>query len=203
MPLSHDIKLPSIRLSPNNSLHFECSGNTPLSDKLVAIEEFFNEDWRKGWFFLGANKVQDLQGPSIHFWQQIAAHYLTNLCHLPAEIEIVSIDPPTTETMQKWILRSPPMKGGEYLNFENLTALWKSLESFVVESSREGGLHAFLSYHAPQWKLVGCVAFHLAENKRNPDKPFAFLATYSTGFGASGKLQHLPLGVGDEISFIV
>lgn len=189
-----DKKPPSIRLSPSHSLHFECSDDTLLSDSLIPVKKFFEEDWRKGWFFLAANKVRDLSDPSLYFWQQIAAHYLTTLCHLPAEATSMSIASPPAEVMQKWILRAPPMKGGEYLNLENLTTLTKKFEEFISESSKESGLHAFLSSYAPQWKLVGRVCFHLAENKKDPDRPFAFLATYSTGFDTGGKLQHLPLG---------
>src|SRR5262249_34555294 len=36
------------------------------------------------------------------------------------------------------------------------------------------------------------VCFHLAENKNDPTRPFAFMATYTAGFGAAGRLQHLP-----------
>lgn len=194
MPLPENNKPPSIRLSPSSSLHFEYSDDYPISDSLTTIKKFFDEDWRKGWFSLAANKVQDLPDPSLYFWQQIASHYLTTLCHLPAEIKSTSIEAPSAEVMQKWILRAPPMKGGEYLNLETLTTLTRNLEDFVSESSRESGLHAFLSSYAPQWKLVGRVCFHLAENKKSPDRPFAFLATYSTGFDTGGKLQHLPLG---------
>jgi SNF2 family DNA or RNA helicase len=189
---------PSIRLSPNNTLHFEEGDPSSISTSLTALQKAFGEDWRKGWFFLAAHKVQDLPDSSFYFWQKIASHYLTALCHLPSHLadsgEPVSIDPPRAEEMQSWILRSPPMKGGEYLNPENMSVLWKSLDHFVAESSKTSGLHPFLSSCAPQWKTVGQVCFHLAENKKDPDKPFAFLATYSTGFSASGKLQHLPLG---------
>jgi hypothetical protein len=38
------------------------------------------------------------------------------------------------------------------------------------------------------------VTFHLAENKRNPAHPFAFLATYTNRVSEQGKVQHLPLG---------
>jgi non-specific serine/threonine protein kinase len=41
--------------------------------------------------------------------------------------------------------------------------------------------------------LLGRVTFHLAENRRNPAYPFAFLATYTHRLGAGAKLQHLPL----------
>jgi non-specific serine/threonine protein kinase len=40
---------------------------------------------------------------------------------------------------------------------------------------------------------VGQVCFHLAENKADQAYPFAFMATYSTGFGSGGRLKHLPL----------
>jgi non-specific serine/threonine protein kinase len=38
------------------------------------------------------------------------------------------------------------------------------------------------------------VCFHLAENKRDTEAPFAFLATYTTRLSAKGAPQHRPLG---------
>lgn len=35
--------------------------------------------------------------------------------------------------------------------------------------------------------------FHLAENKRNPERPFAFMATYASRLSVIGRVQHLPL----------
>src|SRR5690606_8965992 len=40
---------------------------------------------------------------------------------------------------------------------------------------------------------VGRVCFHLAENRRDPDFPFAFLATYAPGLGAGARIQYQPL----------
>ena len=40
---------------------------------------------------------------------------------------------------------------------------------------------------------MGRVCFHLAENRNDPERPFAFMATYASGFGASGRVKHLPL----------
>ena len=56
-----------------------------------------------------------------------------------------------------------------------------------------GGLETFLQTRAPKWHQVGRVCFHLAENKNDDTRPFAFMATYTAGFGAAGRLQHLPL----------
>ena len=36
--------------------------------------------------------------------------------------------------------------------------------------------------------------FNLAENRKDEDAPFAFLATYTTRLSAQAKAQHLPLG---------
>ena len=38
------------------------------------------------------------------------------------------------------------------------------------------------------------MTLHLAENKRNPDYPFAFLATFANGLTTHGKVKHEPLG---------
>ena len=85
------------------------------------------------------------------------------------------------------------MEGSTFLP-EKFILLWESLNEWVGETSKkEEGIHHFLAKRAPLWQQVGRVCFHLAENKNRPERPFAFLATYSTGFGAGGKLKHLPL----------
>jgi hypothetical protein len=52
----------------------------------------------------------------------------------------------------------------------------------------------FLKRRHPAWNLVGRVHFNLAENRKDEDAPFAFLATYTTRLSAEAKPQHLPLG---------
>ena len=52
----------------------------------------------------------------------------------------------------------------------------------------------FLKSRHPAWNLVGRVHFNLAENRKDEEAPFAFLATYTTRLSAEAKAQHLPLG---------
>ncbi len=52
---------------------------------------------------------------------------------------------------------------------------------------------AWLKSRDPLWHTVGRVTFHLAENKRDEQRPFAFLATYTHRLSQGGKPQHLPL----------
>jgi len=67
--------------------------------------------------------------------------------------------------------------------------------AFAVELSESGSsIQDFLKRRNPAWNLVGRVHFNLAENRRDDQAPFAFLATYTTRLSAHAKAQHLPLG---------
>jgi non-specific serine/threonine protein kinase len=88
------------------------------------------------------------------------------------------------------------MTGGEYLSAGVLEALWLELDAAFAAELRDSRLtvQEFLRMRNPAWNLVGRVHFNLAENRKDPDSPFAFLATYTTRLSAQAKAQHLPLG---------
>ena len=86
------------------------------------------------------------------------------------------------------------MQGGEYLSEGTLQCIWERLDGWVQETvASTGGLAAFLQERAPKWHQVGRVCFHLAENRNDEARPFAFMATCAFGFGAAGRVKHLPL----------
>ena len=88
------------------------------------------------------------------------------------------------------------MRGGEYLRPDVLAQHWGEIGGALeVELSESGlSLSEFLKARDSRWRLVGRVHFNLAENRRDPECPFAFMATYTSGLAASGALRHLPLG---------
>jgi len=88
------------------------------------------------------------------------------------------------------------MTGAEYLTPEVLHAFWQELDTaFGIEwAESKSELQDFLKRRNPAWNLVGRVHFNLAENRKDQDAPFAFLATYTTGLSGRAKAQHLPLG---------
>lgn len=176
-PRTEQSKPSQVRLTPNATLRWD------------GLEG----DWREGWFRLAAEKRS--QGDLTHkYWQAIAERYLTRLCHLPAQAESLDVGVLTPAERDVLVLSAPPMEGGEYLSSEVLHLLWEALDEWVKEQVSEAALLSdYLERYAPKWNQVGRVCFHLAENKQDPDRPFAFLATYSTGFGSTGKLKHLPL----------
>ena len=88
------------------------------------------------------------------------------------------------------------MRGGEYLDAECLVGLWRSLQEAIDAERAESGLPigAFLAARDSRWRLVGRVHFNLAENRKDVERPFAFLATYAAWLAAHGALRHAPLG---------
>jgi non-specific serine/threonine protein kinase len=67
--------------------------------------------------------------------------------------------------------------------------------AFCIElAESKCGIQEFLKRRNEAWNLVGRVHFNLAENRKDPDAPFAFLATYTTRLTAKAKAQHHPLG---------
>src|SRR5205823_13181116 len=74
--------------------------------------------------------------------------------------------------------------------------LWRDMDTAFNAELAEAKLSVqeFLKSRHPAWNLVGRVHFNLAENRKEEEAPFAFLATYTTRLSAQAKAQHLPLG---------
>lgn len=120
------------------------------------------------------------------FCKKISREKLRQLAPLPDAYELLRI-----------ISRAPPMRGLEYLTTKTLTQLWFELLDEVHQQvmSRRGqnGLNELLQAINPDWQPLGRVTFHLAENKKDEMRPFAFLATYTNRMSKKATVKHLPL----------
>jgi len=183
-----------IRLTPTGRLSWETPEDQTGPAQLTALRRIFSADWREGLFTLAAEKFGTNDSLTLCYWQGMADRYLTALCHIPGSAEEIEVEPPSSAECATWVLTAPPMQGGEYLTEQVLLDIWSALDGWATETiTSTGGLDAFLQTRAPKWHQVGRVCFHLAENKADQHRPFAFLATYATGFGAGGRLKHVPL----------
>ena len=133
----------------------------------------------------------------LAFLRDQARDYLTTLCYLTAADchEFPEIPLPSPEQFAFAAMKCPPLTGSEYVNAATLTLWWTQLDAHLRTLVRQttGGVTAFLHLRNPAWRTVGRVTFHLAENKKDPDHPFAFMATYTHRLSTSGRPQHLPL----------
>ena len=182
-----------LRITPQGVL-------TPVS-QVVADERGlagrFSKDESAGLVALAAGGVPSASARSVVFWRDLAAEFLRALCHVPEGVvpDAQSVEPPGAARLAEWVLNAPPMPGAEYLSPAVLLGIWKRLLVWTAQRCFEcGGLSTYLESYAPQWARVGRVTLHLAENKNDPEYPFAFMATYAAGLSGSGKIRRLPLG---------
>ncbi|MGA1343783.1 MAG: DEAD/DEAH box helicase [Hyphomonas sp.] len=91
---------------------------------------------------------------------------------------------------------APPMFGGEYLSSEVLADIWTSMGTALTSELSKSAetLADFLRQRSPAWSIVGRVHFNLAENRKDEEAPFAFLATYTSRLSDGRQAQHVPLG---------
>ncbi|HOT30442.1 MAG TPA: DEAD/DEAH box helicase [Candidatus Ozemobacteraceae bacterium] len=148
-------------------------------------------------FHLGLVETQALLPPSLAFWRDFGAAFVTRLTRLE-NLEDAAKNPripfPADEAADR-IDHAPPFRGAEYLSLARLEALWNLIgQAFKAEcASWNGTVRDFIHTQNPLWNLLGRVCFHLAERRDDPIRPFAFLATYTTGISAHGRPRHAPL----------
>ncbi len=186
----------ALQLTPKGHLQAVDEPEAPLLDDTLAgrLREAFARGTGEGLLHLGAVEVTTALPSVWSFWRDFARQYVTALTATP-EDDAISVSPPEGPLLESLSLDAPPMTGGEYLSPDVLTVLWTSVEEAAKAELAVSGqtLQTFLKSKHPAWNLVGRVHFNLAENRKDPECPFAFLATYTSRLSAHGKAQHLPL----------
>lgn len=152
----------------------------------------------RGMLYSASEEVNAALPAPFEFARSIARLYLTNLCRAAIAEPSGAIPeiPPPSADLDRAVLQAPPMTGLEYLTPEVLAHWWQDLDAIVRSEIEQhpGGAQAYLRERNASWRFVGRVTFHLAENKRDPQYPFAFLATFANGLTPQGKVKHEPLG---------
>ena len=187
-------------LTPHGRLTLVQDDDAAVEAELAErLQRAFARGSGHGLLQLGANEIGAALPPTLSYWREFAAQYVTAVCTLPdtgAEPAKTHVPVPPNSELDQLVLAAPPMIGAEYLTAAVLSALWQELDAvFRVElSESKCGVEEFLKRRNPAWNLVGRVHFNLAENRKDEAAPFAFLATYTTRLSAHAKAQHLPLG---------
>ncbi|MBI1832888.1 MAG: ATP-dependent helicase [Planctomycetes bacterium] len=177
----------------------EHSGASAEAGELAkGIVAAFGESGSRGLLHLATSELQAHLPPALEYGRAFARMYLSRLCQTQgheSSTELPAAPPPTSAEWATWLLQAPPIAGLEYLREETLIAWWTELDALVRGEIQKhaGGAQTYLSEKNPQWRFVGRVTFHLAENKRDPSNPFAFLATFASKLSAQGRVQHEPL----------
>ena len=189
-----------LRLTPHGHLLLETDEEAPILDDGIAerLAPAFARGTGHGLLQLGAGEVGRALPPVFVWWRGFAARYVGALCLLSSGAEaasLPSVRPPPDGEFVTLVLTAPMMPGADYLTQDILKALWAELGAALASSLAEAGtnLQTILKEMNPAWNLIGRVHFNLAENRRDPELPFAFMATYTTQLSAQAKAQHTPL----------
>ncbi len=163
------------------------------------LEQAFARGTGHGLLHLGLEEVGKPLPPGLSYWRDLGVRYATALCGLP-DVGAGSVKPPTPlpsdSELEMMAASVPPMTGAEYLTATVLADLWRATDAALDAELAQSSLamQEFLKRRNAAWHLVGRVHFNLAENRKDEEAPFAFLATYTTRLSAQAKAQHLPLG---------
>ena len=130
--------------------------------------------------------------PSVGFFRDVGALFLSRLCAAPESATRGELPAPKDQLAQMAGL-APPITGGEYLGLAALESLWAALLASLRNDPLREKLDQWFAARNPAWHAVGRVCFHLAENKADQERPFAFLATYTTRLSREARPQHRPL----------
>jgi superfamily II DNA or RNA helicase len=200
------IRVPKVglRLTPQGHLVVDDQDDAPDIDPkvLIRLTDAFDQGSGYGLVRLGAGEVGQALPPVFIWWRSFASRYVSSVrLSASAAVEQAAaalpvVSPPTAADLASLVLTGPMMVGAEYLTPDVLLALWDEMGRAFAKSLAAAGtdLQGFLTSLNPAWNLVGRVHFNLAENRRDSEQPFAFMATYTTRLSVQAKAQHVPLG---------
>ena len=151
-----------------------------------------------GLLHLGAAGGGAALDPTLSFWRELGRRFVAGVCGAldptaPASVPTPPFDP---VAIAEWIAGAPPMRGGEALDVELVEGLWDQMSEALAAraAESEGGVRGYLEAGDSVWHVAGRVCLHLAENKRDPEFPFAFIATYAVAQEGGGGARYVPLG---------
>jgi non-specific serine/threonine protein kinase len=151
-----------------------------------------------GVLHLGAGELSTDLHPTLSYWRDIGKAFVAKVCGALDPIDPKSLVVPEAapEEVAAFTEAAPPMQGAELITPSMLGELWFDIgKALTTEAARLGdGVQGYLKKQSSVWNVVGRVCFHLAENKRDPSFPFAFMATYVHKVSKQAKPQHLPIG---------
>jgi non-specific serine/threonine protein kinase len=195
----------ALALSPSGRVRLDATAPdaAPIAPAAAArIERAFERGFAHGVLHLGVAEVQTALAPSAAWFRELAQRLVTALCATPEDAGELPPLEPSDDALAELVAAAPPFVGSELLGPELVRGLWRELESALrAEVAAAGGsVRDWLAERHAVWHRVGRVVLHLAENKRDPSFPFAFLATYTSRVSRAGALEYVPLGRAVEAS---
>ncbi|HEV3060649.1 MAG TPA: DEAD/DEAH box helicase [Vicinamibacterales bacterium] len=187
----------SLSLTPRGHLLVTVADDAlrPPDELPPSVERAFARGSGHGLLELGAAQIGATLPADFSYWRDFASRFVTTIC-THSDLDAHDAPAPPLDELEALAAAAPPMTGAEYITASVLETLWTEIDAAFRSELAESkaSLQDFLQRKSPAWHLVGRVHFNLAENRRDDEAPFAFLATYTTQLSSQARAQHVPLG---------
>ncbi|MBL9115840.1 MAG: DEAD/DEAH box helicase family protein [Verrucomicrobiaceae bacterium] len=153
------------------------------------VEEAWQKSDADACLALAISERDGAEGEMVGWLRDWGRAFMMRLCQVR---NLTGMDKPPEGLSAEFVAKRPLIQGAEYLSDETMSRLWRDMVR-CVEQTSAGDLERWLETVGAHWQGVGRLTLHLAENKQDPVRPFAFVATFAEKVSESGRLQHLPL----------
>jgi non-specific serine/threonine protein kinase len=169
-----------------------------LERLLLEVSKAASADRPGSWLLvLGLSERDTPLSPSLDFWRGFAERWIHQARTLPdveerrdaVNIELVDAD------ASAFLQRIPAMVGIDRADAGFIRKVWEAMQTAFAAGIHgfRGTVDEYFQKTAPRPRHVDRIHFHLVENRKDEERPFAFLATYTTRIGEQGHTRHLPL----------
>lgn len=175
---------------------FQLDKSKSITTEYSHWKSLFLENRYKALYHLGFEACPVSASPSFRFLFLVSEQFLKDLTR-HSELEIVreKLEMEIAPDTAKRLLGSVPYGiGTEYINSSWLLEMYQRLlhvYTFEIEQY-QGSVAMYLAEKSQQLRVPERIYFHLVENDKHEDYPFAFLATYATK-DERGYIHHMPL----------
>lgn len=167
-----------------------------LTEQGQALQTAFEQDADVALYQIGLRETIPNAEPGFRYLQTVSAGFFRCLMQEPGlEIAREHVELTHTEQEVQMLLDAVPFViGSEQIDAEWILARFSSLLKVFSQDIRSysGTVELYFTEKNQQLRVPERVFFHLVENQRDEEFPFAFLATYATTDGG-GNVRHVPL----------
>lgn len=208
-------EIPRLSLSPHGRIYLQWSRSETVrseppddgTDLRIVLARDFELSCGQGLLSLAKAEFPRTWPAEFDYWNEFAKRLGRSLCCLdeagreqfckkssPKKLQQIAPAPDALE-LAVLVSKAPPMRGLEYLTTAVLNDLWLDLLSAIHAQTLKNPdrFDELLRTINPDWQPLGRVTFHLAENRKDESRPFAFLATYTNRVSKKATVKHLPL----------
>lgn len=174
-----------------DGFYCDAQGILPEADEPMRAQ--FTDDRWGALYHMGLRERRDDYGPSAVFLYMVSDAFFKALTSLP-ELELLREQAIVPEPeFDRLLMAVPFVIGAEYIDENWIRSAFRHLnEVFAREiAAYHGTVSMYLTEQSQQLRVPERIFFHLVEDK-DPEFPFAFLATYATR-DENGRVRHVPL----------